>query len=80
MSETSALLFLDFILPADYFIRYAILTRETWPEWRGDEKKGVLHLLKSVNMDADQYQLGKTKVFIKAPESVSPFDGFVHFV
>lgn len=50
--------------------RYAILTRETWPEWRGDEKKGVLHLLQSVNMDADQYQLGKTKVFIKAPESL----------
>ncbi|XP_069807426.1 unconventional myosin-Ie-like [Dendropsophus ebraccatus] len=50
--------------------RYAILTRETWPEWRGDERKGVLHLLQSVNMDADQYQLGKTKVFIKAPESL----------
>ncbi|KAG9470991.1 hypothetical protein GDO78_016125 [Eleutherodactylus coqui] len=50
--------------------RYAILTRETWPEWRGDEKKGVLHLLQSVNMDSDQYQLGKTKVFIKAPESL----------
>ncbi|XP_068108581.1 unconventional myosin-Ie-like [Hyperolius riggenbachi] len=50
--------------------RYAILTRETWPEWRGDEKKGVLHLLQSVNMDPDQYQLGKSKVFIKAPESL----------
>ncbi|XP_056409188.1 unconventional myosin-Ie-like [Hyla sarda] len=50
--------------------RYAILTRETWPEWRGDEKKGVLHLLQSVNMDSDQYQLGRTKVFIKAPESL----------
>nr|DBA13826.1 TPA: hypothetical protein GDO54_004862 [Pyxicephalus adspersus] len=53
-----------------YVLRYAILTRETWPEWRGDEKKGVLHLLQSVNMDTDQYQLGKTKVFIKAPESL----------
>uniref|UniRef100_A0A672QAD4 Myosin IEb n=1 Tax=Sinocyclocheilus grahami TaxID=75366 RepID=A0A672QAD4_SINGR len=50
--------------------RYAILTRETWPQWRGDEKQGVLHLLRSVNMDSDQYQLGKTKIFIKAPESV----------
>ncbi|XP_073408500.1 unconventional myosin-Ie-like isoform X2 [Dendrobates tinctorius] len=49
---------------------YAILTRETWPEWRGDQKKGVLHLLQSVNMDCDQYQLGKSKVFIKAPESL----------
>ncbi|NP_001080439.1 myosin IE, gene 2 L homeolog [Xenopus laevis] len=50
--------------------RYAILTRETWPRWSGDEKKGVIHLLRSVNMDSDQYQLGRTKVFIKAPESL----------
>ncbi|XP_051576814.1 unconventional myosin-Ie-like [Myxocyprinus asiaticus] len=50
--------------------RYAILTKESWPQWRGDEKQGVLHLLKSVNMDSDQYQLGKTKIFIKAPESL----------
>lgn len=50
--------------------RYAILTKETWPSWRGDEKQGVLHLLHSVNMDSDQFQLGKTKVFIKAPESL----------
>ncbi|XP_053573509.1 unconventional myosin-Ie [Bombina bombina] len=50
--------------------RYAILTKETWPLWRGDEKQGVLHLLHSVNMDPDQFQLGKTKVFIKAPESL----------
>ncbi|XP_077111675.1 unconventional myosin-Ie-like isoform X2 [Ranitomeya variabilis] len=53
-----------------FLTRYAILTRETWPEWRGDQKKGVLHLLQSVNMDSDQYQLGKSKVFIKAPESL----------
>ncbi|XP_075994983.1 myosin IEb [Genypterus blacodes] len=50
--------------------RYAILTRETWPQWTGDERQGVLHLLNSVNMDQDQFQLGKTKVFIKAPESL----------
>ncbi|XP_033030579.1 unconventional myosin-Ie-like [Lacerta agilis] len=50
--------------------RYAILTPETWPSWRGDEKQGVVHLMKSVNMDLDQFQLGRTKVFIKAPESL----------
>ncbi|XP_069041225.1 myosin IEb [Lepisosteus oculatus] len=50
--------------------RYAILTRETWPQWRGEQRQGVLHLLRSVNMDQDQYQLGKSKVFIKAPESL----------
>lgn len=53
------------------FLRYAILTKESWPTWRGDEKQGVLHLLRSVNMDQDQFQLGRTKIFIKAPESVS---------
>nr|XP_058912173.1 unconventional myosin-Ie isoform X4 [Kogia breviceps] len=50
--------------------RYAILTKATWPSWRGDEKQGVLHLLQSVNMDSDQFQLGKSKVFVKAPESL----------
>ncbi|XP_026172419.1 myosin IEb [Mastacembelus armatus] len=50
--------------------RYAILTKETWPQWRGDQRQGVLHLLNSVNMDKDQFQLGKSKVFIKAPESL----------
>ncbi|CAJ1061297.1 myosin IEb [Xyrichtys novacula] len=50
--------------------RYAILTKESWPQWRGDQRQGVLHLLNSVHMDRDQYQLGKTKVFIKAPESL----------
>ncbi|XP_048189139.1 unconventional myosin-Ie isoform X1 [Perognathus longimembris pacificus] len=50
--------------------RYAILTKATWPTWHGDEKQGVLHLLHSVNMDSDQFQLGRSKVFIKAPESL----------
>lgn len=28
------------------------------------------HLLRSVNMDPDQYQMGRSKVFVKNPESV----------
>ncbi|CAL8349859.1 unnamed protein product [Gadus morhua 'NCC'] len=50
--------------------RYAILTVETWPCWRGSEQQGVLHLLQSVNMDQDQYQMGRAKVFVKNPESL----------
>lgn len=49
---------------------YAILTPETWPSWRRDERQGVQHLLRSVNMDPDQYQMGRSKVFVKNPESV----------
>ena len=50
--------------------RYALLTKETWPQWRGDVRQGVIHILKSVSMAQDEYQLGKSKLFIKAPESV----------
>ncbi|KAK1891318.1 Unconventional myosin-Ie, partial [Dissostichus eleginoides] len=68
--------------------RYAILTKESWPTWQGDEKQGVLHILRSVNMDQDQFQLGRTKVFIKAPESLflleetreRKFDGYARTI
>lgn len=50
--------------------RYAVLTKDTFPRWRGSTKDGVVHILKSVGMESDHYQLGKTKVFIKAPESL----------
>ncbi|KAK3748937.1 hypothetical protein QZH41_001566 [Actinostola sp. cb2023] len=49
--------------------RYAILTTETWPKWQGEVRQGITHLMNAVNMERDQWQLGKTKVFIKAPES-----------
>ncbi|KAK2172541.1 hypothetical protein NP493_950g01025 [Ridgeia piscesae] len=57
--------------PFDKFLRrYAILTPETWPKWRGDDKRGIHHLMGSVRMEQDQYQLGRSKVFIKNPESL----------
>ncbi|XP_015599570.1 unconventional myosin-Ie isoform X2 [Cephus cinctus] len=55
---------------AKFLHRYAILTKETWPQWTGDTKQGVEWILASVQMDRRQYQLGKTKLFIKAPESL----------
>ncbi|XP_012277258.1 unconventional myosin-Ie [Orussus abietinus] len=50
--------------------RYAILTKETWPFWNGNEKQGVEWILASVHIDKPQYQLGRSKVFVKAPESL----------
>ena len=47
-----------------------MLTEETWPRWNGDARRGVEHILKSVKMDKGEFQMGKAKVFIKAPESV----------
>uniref|UniRef100_A0A2K6F5D7 Myosin IF n=1 Tax=Propithecus coquereli TaxID=379532 RepID=A0A2K6F5D7_PROCO len=68
--------------------RYAILTPETWPRWRGDERQGVQRLLQAVNMEPDQYQMGSTKVFVKNPESLflleemreRKFDGFARTI
>lgn len=57
--------------PKPSLSRYAILTPQTWPQWHGDERQGVQHLLRAVNMEPDQYQMGSTKVFVKNPESVS---------
>lgn len=50
--------------------RYAILTPETYPRWHGTDTEGIKHLMATVNMEPDQWQLGRTKVFIKSPESV----------
>ena len=53
-----------------YITRYAIVTPETYPTWRGEARAGVKHLMQAVHMEDDQWQLGKSKVFIKNPESV----------
>ncbi|XP_011498477.1 PREDICTED: unconventional myosin-Ie-like [Ceratosolen solmsi marchali] len=50
--------------------RYAILTSETWPIRRGDERQDVKCILSSACIEPNQYQLGRTKLFIKAPESL----------
>lgn len=52
------------------FFRYAILTKETWPSWTGDPKNGAEWIVSCLNLDSSHYQLGKTKIFIKAPETV----------
>ena len=53
-----------------FLFRYALLTKETWPSWPGDPKKGCIHILKNSQVAQDEYQMGKSKVFVKAPESV----------
>eukprot|EP01102_Stenamoeba_stenopodia_P010425 TRINITY_DN313_c0_g1_i3.p1 TRINITY_DN313_c0_g1~~TRINITY_DN313_c0_g1_i3.p1 ORF type:complete len:1065 (+),score=294.08 TRINITY_DN313_c0_g1_i3:655-3849(+) len=53
--------------------RYKKLSRKTWGiwgEWNGDPKEGCSVLLQDLGMDQKQWQLGKTKVFIRHPESL----------
>nr|XP_034176365.1 unconventional myosin-Ie-like isoform X3 [Osmia lignaria] len=53
-----------------FLYRYGILTKQTWPRWSGDDKQGVEWILQNLHVDRSQYQLGRTKLFIKAPESL----------
>ena len=56
---------------AKFLTRYALLSKETWPKWKGgDVTKGCEHILKSAQMERGDYQFGKTKLFIKSPDSV----------
>ena len=54
--------------------RYEILTEETSPknrkQFRGGVQQAVEVILRSVQMETSQYQLGKSKLFIKDPASV----------
>merc|ERR1712032_218225 len=59
--------------PFDKFVkRYEILTEETSPRNRKPLQgtKAIGHILKSVDMDSSQYQMGNTKIFIKDPASL----------
>nr|WEL12766.1 myosin class I B [Halisarca dujardinii] len=50
--------------------RYKSLCPATWPKWTGAPKEGVEALCKSVDFKPEQYKLGKTKVFIRFPQSL----------
>ena len=56
-----------------HLLRYEILTEETSPRNKRPLQgtSAVNIILKSVDVDSTQYQLGNTKIFIKDPASVS---------
>jgi len=60
--------------PFEKFVkRYEILTPETAPKtnkFGSRTQDAAKHLLKSVQMDPNQYQMGRTKLFIKDPASL----------
>lgn len=49
--------------------RYGIVNKKTM-FWKGPVDEGIRIIMNTVNIDEQQYQMGKTKVFIKAPESL----------
>ncbi|KAL0481267.1 myosin heavy chain [Acrasis kona] len=51
--------------------RFAILSRKTWPSpFVGESKQGCSVLLKDLNIDEKEWQMGKTKMFLRSPETL----------
>jgi myosin I len=51
--------------------RFGILSKKTWPNpWSGAAKDGCIALLNDLNVDEKEWQLGKTKMFLRHPETL----------
>lgn len=54
-----------------FFYRYRVCSNQTWPNWTGDHQSGSEAILKSMDLQGnDEYQFGRTKIFIRNPETV----------
>jgi myosin-1 len=55
----------------DRFIwRYKMLSKETWPRWNKSSQAGTQQILNSLGIGAEEYRMGKTKVFIRNPTTL----------
>ncbi|XP_046840853.1 unconventional myosin-Ic-like [Xenia sp. Carnegie-2017] len=50
--------------------RYKALCPETWPVWEGSAKDGVLKLCQHLKYKNEEYKMGKTKIFIRNPQTL----------
>jgi len=53
-----------------FFFRYRVCCDETWPSWSGSHQDGALAILRPMNLDAKEIAKGKTKLFVRHPETV----------
>lgn len=47
-----------------------MICKETWPDPRGDPKRQTELIIRNKGISADEFRLGKTKVFIRNPTTV----------
>jgi len=56
--------------PYERFVqRYKMLTKQTWPHYRGDQKEGAQIIIQALGLDKE-VAFGKTKLFIKEPNTL----------
>uniref|UniRef100_A0A671L7U9 Unconventional myosin-Ib-like n=1 Tax=Sinocyclocheilus anshuiensis TaxID=1608454 RepID=A0A671L7U9_9TELE len=50
--------------------RYKMLCKQTWPHWKGPARKGVEVLLKNLQVPAEEFAYGRSKIFIRNPRTL----------
>lgn len=54
----------------NFFYRYRVCCDRTFPQFNGSIQEGVDIILQSLNLQPNEYSKGKTKIFIRQPETV----------
>jgi len=47
--------------------RYKMLSNDTWPNYTGNAKDGCTKIMESLEVSKEEFQLGKTKIFVRNP-------------
>uniref|UniRef100_UPI00398EFADD unconventional myosin-Ib-like n=1 Tax=Pristiophorus japonicus TaxID=55135 RepID=UPI00398EFADD len=50
--------------------RYKMICKQTWPNWKGNDRDGVKTLLAELNITPEEYAFGRTKIFIRNPRTL----------
>ncbi|XP_077071850.1 unconventional myosin-Ib isoform X1 [Siphateles boraxobius] len=50
--------------------RYKMLCKQTWPQWKGPAREGVKVLLTSLQLHAEEFAYGRSKIFIRNPRTL----------
>lgn len=50
--------------------RYKCLSRQTWPNFKGNPRDGVQIIINELNYGTDDFRMGKTKIFIRLPKTL----------
>uniref|UniRef100_A0A3P8SQU8 Myosin IB n=1 Tax=Amphiprion percula TaxID=161767 RepID=A0A3P8SQU8_AMPPE len=49
--------------------RYKMLCKKTWPHWRGPAREGVEVLMADLQVPAEEFSYGRSKIFIRNPRT-----------
>ncbi|XP_056144822.1 unconventional myosin-Ib isoform X4 [Lampris incognitus] len=50
--------------------RYKMLCKQTWPHWRGPAREGVEVLMADLQVPAEEFAYGRSKIFIRNPRTL----------